>query len=81
MVAICSGVPISMTLFSISVAVGQTCTQARLTRNRGLKKLVPAIPAETRLSKPALDGQGKGALHLFAGARSANRRCICRIKR
>ena len=47
-----SGVPTSITLFSISVAVGQTCTQAPQDTQSELRKLSDAIPALTRLSKP-----------------------------
>jgi len=47
----CSGWPISMTDFSVSVAVGQACTQAPQDTHSEPRKLSP-MPGETRLSKP-----------------------------
>src|ERR1700709_2944158 len=46
----CSGPPISMTLFSFSVAVGQACTQAPQDPHSDPMKSVP--PAEILESKP-----------------------------
>ena len=47
-----SGVPISITDFSCSVAVGQACTQAPQDTQSEFMKSSPAMPAETRLSQP-----------------------------
>src|SRR3979411_51611 len=47
----CSGWPISMTAFSVSVAVGQACTQAPQETHSEPRKL-SLIPGDTRLSKP-----------------------------
>jgi hypothetical protein len=47
-----SGVPISITLFSCSVAVGQACTQAPQDTQSEDMKSSPGIPALTRLSNP-----------------------------
>ncbi len=66
----CSGWPVSTTLFSISVAVGQACTQAPQETHSEPRKSVP--PGDTALSKPrAEDGQREGALHLLAGPHAA----------
>jgi hypothetical protein len=46
----CSGWPISTTLFSISVAVGQACTHAPQETHSLSRKSVP--PGETALPKP-----------------------------
>ena len=45
-----SGVPFSMTLFSLSVAVGQACTQAPQETHSDDRKSTP--PGETFESKP-----------------------------
>ena len=47
----CSGWPISMTDFSVSVAVGQACTQAPQDTHSEPRKL-SLMPGDTRLSKP-----------------------------
>src|SRR5260221_10588539 len=47
----CSGWPISITDFSVSVAVGQAYTQAPQETHSEPRKL-SFIPGETRLSKP-----------------------------
>src|SRR5580700_9333603 len=47
----CSGWPISMTDFSVSVAVGQACTQAPQDTHSEPRKL-SLMPGETRLSNP-----------------------------
>ncbi len=47
----CSGWPISMTDFSVSVAVGQACTQAPQETHSDSRKF-SCMPAETKLSKP-----------------------------
>jgi len=47
----CSGVPISTTFFSISVAVGQACTQAPQ-ETHSLDMNGSACPAATREPKP-----------------------------
>src|SRR3981081_2167909 len=47
----CSGWPISMMDFSVSVAVGQACTQAPQDTHSEPRKL-SLMPGETRLSKP-----------------------------
>src|SRR6202012_6094371 len=47
----CSGWPISITDFSVSVAVGQACTQAPQETHSEPRKL-SLMPGETRLSKP-----------------------------
>ena len=47
-----SGVPISITDFSCSVAVGQAWTQAPQDTQSDDKTLSDAPPKETRLSKP-----------------------------
>jgi len=49
--ALCSGWPSQMTLFSCSVAVGQASTQApQLTHSLSMKGWL--CPGDTRLSKP-----------------------------
>ena len=47
----CSGWPISMTDFSVSVAVGQACTQAPQDTHSEPRKL-SLMPGDTRLLKP-----------------------------
>ncbi len=47
----CSGWPISITAFSVSVAVGQACTQAPHDTH-SLSRKLSDMPGETRLSKP-----------------------------
>ena len=47
----CSGWPISITDFSVSVAVGQACTQAPQDTHSDSKK-ASLMPGDTRLSKP-----------------------------
>src|SRR5262245_16274218 len=47
----CSGCPIWIRLFSVSVAVGQACTQAPHETHSLFRKLSD-IPGETRLPKP-----------------------------
>src|SRR5215467_4013035 len=47
----CSGLPISTTLFSFRVAVGQACTQAPHDTHSEPRKL-SLMPGDTRLSKP-----------------------------
>jgi len=48
---LCSGWPLSMMVFSSSVAVGQACTQApQLTQSDSMK--LPPCPAVTREPKP-----------------------------
>ena len=47
----CSGWPISITDFSVKVAVGQACTQAPQETHSESRK-ASSMPAETWLSKP-----------------------------
>src|SRR5215510_16268470 len=47
----CSGLPISTTLFSFNVAVGQACTHAPHDTHSDVRKL-SSMPGDTRLSKP-----------------------------
>src|SRR5262245_5013629 len=47
----CSGWPISMSVFSLSVAVGQACTQAPH-ETHSLPRKLSDIPGDTRLLKP-----------------------------
>src|SRR5215475_7341584 len=47
----CSGVPMSYIAFSLSVAVGQACTQAPHETHSEVRKL-SCMPGDTRLSKP-----------------------------
>ena len=47
----CSGWPISISDFSLSVAVGHACTQAPH-ETHSLSRKLSAMPGETRLSKP-----------------------------
>src|SRR5262245_42503589 len=47
----CSGWPIWMSDFSLSVAVGQACTQAPQ-ETHSLARKLSAMPGDTRLSKP-----------------------------
>ena len=47
----CSGWPISITDFSVSVAVGQACTQAPQETHSEARKS-SCMPGDTRLSKP-----------------------------
>src|SRR5262245_59608561 len=47
----CSGWPMSITAFSVSVAVGQACTQAPQDTH-SLSGNISDMPGETRLSKP-----------------------------
>ncbi len=49
-VTLCSGVPASITVFSINVAVGQACIQApQDTHSESIKS---SLPADTLLSNP-----------------------------
>ncbi len=48
----CSGWPISITDFSVSVAVGQACTQAPQETHSEERKWSSRMPAETREPKP-----------------------------
>ena len=66
-----SGVPISITLFSLSVAVGQACTQAPHDTHSESKNGCCCAGDTTRVEAAARDGQGEGALHLLAGAHAA----------
>ena len=47
----CSGWPISISAFSLSVAVGQACTQAPQ-ETHSLSRKLSDMPGDTRLSKP-----------------------------
>jgi hypothetical protein len=67
----CSGWPISITDFSVSVAVGQACTQAPQETHSEPRKLSLHAGRDPALEAAAGDRQREGALHFFAGAHAA----------
>jgi len=64
----CSGWPISITDFSVSVAVGQACTQAPQETHSEPRKL-SLMPGDTGCQNRAGNRQREGALH-FSQART-----------
>ena len=68
---VCSGWPVSMTDFSISVAVGQAWTQAPQETHSESRKSSSWPADDMRGEAAAVDGQREGALHLLAGAHAA----------
>ena len=63
--------PISITIFSFSVAVGQACTQAPQDTHSDSRNGSAWLGRDERLEAAARDGQREGALHLLAGAHAA----------
>ena len=71
MTAECSGWPISMTDFSISVAVGQACTQAPQETHSESMKASGMARRDAAVEAAAIDRQRECALHFLAGAHAA----------
>ena len=77
----CSGWPISITDFSVSVAVGQACTQAPQETHSEARKFSCMPARNAAVESASLDRQRERALNLFAGPHAARTDdAFCRIE-